>query len=57
MEAAKLLEGEGVTARVVSLPSWELFEQQSEDYKESVLPATVEARVSVEAGATLGWDR
>jgi transketolase len=48
---------EGVASRVVSMPSWELFERQDEAYRESVLPAAVTARVSVEAAAALGWDR
>ena len=48
---------EGVASRVVSMPSWDLFECQDEAYRESVLPATVLARVSVEAAAALGWDR
>ena len=39
------------------MPSWELFEAQPQDYKESVLPTTVRARVSIEAGTTLGWER
>jgi transketolase len=47
----------GVKARVVSMPSWELFEHQSQDYKDSVLPPSVRARVSVEQASTLGWDR
>jgi transketolase len=42
---------------VVSLPSWELFEAQSQDYRDSVLPPSVTARVSIEAGVTLGWER
>jgi len=42
---------------VVSMPSWEIFEKQDAAYKESVLPASVAARVSVELGATLGWER
>jgi transketolase len=48
---------EGVASRVVSMPSWDLFERQDEAYRESVLPAAVLARVSVEAAAPLGWDR
>jgi transketolase len=48
---------EGVRARVVSLPSWFLFDLQPEEYRESVLPAAVPARVAVEQGSTLGWDR
>lgn len=56
-EAYKALMDEGVPARVVSLPCWELFEEQDAAYRESVLPANVSARVSVEAGRTLGWER
>lgn len=55
VEAAKTLAGEGIKARVVSVPSMEWFEQQSAEYKESVLPAAVKARVSVEAGLGLSW--
>jgi transketolase len=47
----------GVRARVVSLPSWHLFDQQDREYRESVLPPAVGARVSVEQASTLGWDR
>jgi len=53
--AAKDLEAEGKKVRVVSFPCWELFEEQSAEYKESVLPASVTARVSVEAGSSFGW--
>ncbi len=53
-DAAKLLAGEGIRARVVSMPSWKLFEEQSAEYKTSVLPAGV-PKLAVEAGATLGW--
>jgi transketolase len=52
--AAKLLAGEGIRARVVSFPSWKLFDEQSAEYKASVLPAGV-PKLAVEAGATLGW--
>jgi transketolase len=52
--AAKLLAGEGIRARVVSFPSWRLFDEQSAEYKASVLPAGV-PKLAVEAGATLGW--
>jgi transketolase len=55
--AAEKLAGEGVTARVVSLPCWELFELQDDRYRESVLPAAVRRRVSVEIGVPLGWER
>jgi len=51
------LRSDGVRARVVSLPSWYLFDLQEEDYRESVLPKSVQARVAVEQGSTLGWDR
>jgi transketolase len=55
--ARELLAQQGIGARVVSMPSWELFEGQDAAYKESILPASVKARVSVEAGVTLGWER
>lgn len=51
------LKQEGVPARVVSMPSWELFEQQDQNYRDSVLPPDVMARVSVEEGSVIGWDR
>ena len=51
------LTKEGVKARVVSMPSWEIFDHQSQEYRESVLPSSVKARVSVEQGSTFGWDR
>ena len=54
LEAAKLLAADGIRARVVSFPSWKLFEEQSEEYKASVLPKGV-PRLTVEAGSTLGW--
>jgi transketolase len=57
LAAAETLARQGVQARVVNLASWELFEEQPSDYKESVLPKAVRARVAIEAGATLGWDR
>ncbi|MHC1784443.1 MAG: transketolase [Anaerolineaceae bacterium] len=57
VSAAKLLENEGISSRVVSFPSWELFEEQDEAYRETVLPKAIEARVSVEAGITLGWEK
>jgi transketolase len=55
--AYEQLKLEGVKARVVSMPSWDLFERQDDAYRESVLPESVSARVSVEAAAALGWDR
>ncbi len=51
------LRAEGVRARVVSLPSWYLFDLEDEEYRESVLPQSVQARVAVEQASTLGWDR
>jgi transketolase len=57
LAAGKRLVAEGVKVRVVSMPSWELFDRQPADYRESVLPPDVRARVAVEAGAKLGWER
>lgn len=56
-KAGDELRKEGKTVRVVSLVSWELFEEQSDEYKESVFPAASTARVSIEAGSTFGWER
>jgi transketolase len=55
--AYEALKGEGVKARVVSMPSWELFERQDQAYREAVLPPAVKARVAVEQGSVIGWDR
>jgi transketolase len=57
VEAYEKLKAEGIKARVVSMPSWELFEKQDAAYKESVFPSSVTARVSVEMAATFGWER
>jgi transketolase len=57
VEAYEKLKAQGIQARVVSMPSWDIFEQQDAAYKESVLPSSVTARVSVEMAATLGWER
>lgn len=57
IEAYEQLKSEGIRARVVSMPSWELFEQQSREYRDSVLPPAIKARVAVEQGSTLGWER
>jgi transketolase len=57
VEVYETLKQEGIAARVVSMPSWELFEQQDLAYRDSVLPPEVRARVSVEAGSVIGWDR
>lgn len=56
LEAGKKLAAEGVGVRVVSLPSWELFDQQQKDYRETVLPPEVKVRIAIEAGTKLGWE-
>jgi transketolase len=55
--AARLLQAEGIRARVVSMPSWELFAAQPEAYRNEVLPPEVRARVAVEAAGGFGWSR
>jgi transketolase len=57
LQAQETLKAEGKNVRVVSMPSWELFRAASADYKESVLPKAIKARLAVEAGATFGWER
>jgi transketolase len=57
LDARQVLSGRGIQARVVSMPSWELFEAQSQDYRDSVLPPDVTARLAVEAGVSMGWGR
>jgi transketolase len=57
LKAAEKLNEEGKSVRVVSFPSWELFKEQSEEYKESVLPSSITKRVAVEAGLTFGWEK
>jgi len=57
LEARKLLQDKGVTARVISLPSWELFDAQPTEYRNAVLPPNIRVRLSIEAAATLGWER
>ncbi|GFP19323.1 transketolase, partial [Candidatus Hakubella thermalkaliphila] len=57
LEAYERLKTEKIKARVVNMASWELFEEQSEDYKNKVLPSDIKARVSVEAGSTHGWHK
>jgi transketolase len=57
MEAYQQLTTEGVSVRVVSMPSWELFERQTSDYRESVIPHNVVARITVEQGSRFGWER
>ena len=55
--AHEQLAREGIPARVVSMPSWELFEQQDQAYRDRILPPDIAARVSVEMGSVIGWDR
>jgi len=57
LEARKLLLSKNVRARVVSMPSWELFDEQSTEYRDFVLPPRITARLSIEAGSTIGWTR
>ena len=57
LEAGQALDSEGIAARVVSMPSWEVFDEQPKEYRDSVLPPALRARVSVEAGTTKGWER
>ncbi|MCH6583291.1 MAG: transketolase [Proteobacteria bacterium] len=57
VDAYEQLKTEGIKVRVVSMPSWELFERQSQEYRDSVVPPDVRARVSVEQASTLGWER
>jgi len=57
VDAYERLKGEGIKARVVSMPSWELFDHQNQEYRDRVLPPQVKARVSVEQASTFGWQR
>ncbi|MDY3562563.1 transketolase [Gemmata sp. JC673] len=57
LDASDKLAAEGIKARVVSLPSWELFEKQDKSYRDSIIPPDVKARVCVEMGAAFGWER
>jgi len=57
LKAQGMLSERGVAARVVSMPSWELFERMPRDYRDAVLPPAVSARVAVEAGIAMGWER
>lgn len=57
VHAQEMLAGKGIDARVVSMPSWELFEKQDEDYRSAVFPESVTNRVAIEAGSTFGWER
>ena len=57
IESHTELKNQGINSRVVSMPSWELFEKQSLDYKEQVLPSSIKKRISVEAASTFGWEK
>ncbi len=57
LAAAKTLREKGKTVRVVSMPSWELFDKQTPEYRVQVLPPEVKARISIEAGSSFGWHR
>jgi transketolase len=57
VEAHARLAEQGIGAHVISMPSWELFMKQSEEYREFVLPSAVKARVAIEAGSPMGWDQ
>ncbi len=57
VEAHEKLVGEGIRSRVVSMPSWEIFEHQTQEYQDNVLPPQVTARVAVEQASTFGWER
>jgi transketolase len=57
VNAHETLIAEGIRSRVVSMPSWEIFDHQSQDYRDSVLPLAVKARVAIEPASTFGWER
>jgi transketolase len=57
LDAQAILADKGIAARVVNMPSWEIFEEKSTDFKNRVLPPAVEARIAVEAGISMGWER
>jgi transketolase len=57
VQAHEKLAAEGVRSRVVSMPSWEIFEKQTKEYRDSVLPPSIKARVAVEQASTFGWER
>ncbi len=57
VQAHEQLESEGIKSRAVSMPSWELFDEQPAEYREAVLPSRVVARVSVEQASSIGWER
>ena len=57
VEAHEALASQGIRSRVVSMPSWDIFEHQPQEYRDSVLPPEIKARVAVEQGSVIGWDR
>ena len=57
VDAQKALEGEGISAAVISMPSWDRFDAQSQEYKDTVIPKNVKARLTIEMGASLGWHK
>jgi transketolase len=57
LEAQQKLAKKGIAARVINMPSWELFEEQSEDIQKRVLPPTLKKRIAIEAGISMGWER
>jgi transketolase len=57
VDAHEELASQGIRSRVVSMPSWDIFEHQPQSYREDVLPPEVKARIAVEQGSVLGWDR
>lgn len=57
IQAQNQLLAEGIRARAVSMPSWDIFERQTQQYRDSVLPPNVKARVAIEQGSTFGWER
>jgi transketolase len=57
LEASEILAQESITARVISMPSWELFDAQAEDYRNSILPENVKTRIAIEAGSPQGWHK
>jgi transketolase len=56
-QAHEMLAGQGVRSRVVSMPSWDIFERQTQEYRDSVLPPSVKARLAIEQASTFGWER
>jgi transketolase len=57
IEAHELLLAQGIRSRVVSMPSWDIFEHQSQEYRDRVLPPEIKARIAVEQASTFGWER